>query len=387
MCCISLNEQSKSLKSLNITVTLFDLIIILGIVQGVVTSTFLLLRNNLSDRFLALSILAFCLLSSKILLHTLGLWNSHFFRYFPLGVDLVIQPLIFFYVTQLIEPKPISKPWAFLHFTPFIASEVYSLIVYFNVLTVTNFEAKDLIAEHFHFNQVKHIEDYLTLISTFTYLIVGLLKLKTYKAWLSNNISDSAYPTFNWLRTIVIQLIIIGFILLINLLLDRLIFPESSNFLRWQVFYIVVAGHVYYLGFRGANLTSRIQHQRTPSQPKIKKLTQDKVEEIIAKIEKALKEDKVHLNPKLSGSELASKIETSQSNLSYALNLHYQKNFRELINQYRVAEAKSKLADSSLSHLSILGIAYESGFSSEASFYRSFKKTVGKSPAEYQKKL
>ena len=371
---------------MNTTVTLFDLIIIIGIVQGLIASTILLLRKNTSDRFLALSIIAFCLLSSKILLHTLGLWNSHFFRYFPLGVDLVLQPLIYLYVVGLIEPKTRGKTWL-LHFVPFIASEAYSLIVYFNVLQTTDFQIKDLIAEQLHFNQIKHLEDYLTLVSTFTYLVVGFLKLKNYKAWLDTNISDSAYPSFNWLRAIVVQLLLIGCILLINLLLDRLLFPGSSNFLRWQVFYIVIAGHIYYLGFRGINLTTKVKHQRSPKQSKIKKLTKDQVNQIVSKIELALKEEKVYLNPKLSGAELAGKVDTSQSSLSYALNEHYKKNFRELINQYRVDEAKAKLADPSLSHLSILGIAFESGFSSEASFYRSFKKATGKSPAEYQSTL
>lgn len=369
---------------MNTTITLFDLIIIVGIVQGLVTSTMLLLRNNASDRFLALSIIAFCLLSSKILLHTLGFWNTHLLRYFPLGVDLAIQPLIYCYVIQLIEPKNRPKLWYFLHFIPFITSELYSLFVYFSVLQTTNLEAKDLIAESFHFDQVKHLEDYFTLLSTFTYLTVGFFKLKSYKAWLETNISDSAYPTFNWLRALVLQLIIIGCVLLVNLLLDRIIFPGSSNFLRWQVFYTIVAAHIYYLGFRGINLPNQFQHEHTPSQPKIKKLTQNQVDEIIGKIEIALKKDKVYLNPKLSASELAGKIATSQGSLSYALNNHYQKNFRELVNQHRVEEVKSKLTDPSLSHLSILGIAFESGFSSEASFYRIFKKTTGKSPAEYQ---
>ncbi|MEM8895058.1 MAG: helix-turn-helix domain-containing protein, partial [Bacteroidota bacterium] len=333
----------------------------------------------------ALSIISFCLLSSKTLLHTLGLWDTHVFRYFPLGIDLAIQPCIYFYIIHLIAPKKIPKIWYFLHFAPFITSELYSLFVYVDVLQTTNLEVKDVIAESFYFNRVKHIEDYLTLISTFTYISIGLFKLKIYRRWLDMNISDSAYPTFNWLRLILIQLIIIGCLLLVNLLLDRFIFPGTSNFLRWQVFYIVVAGHIYYLGFRGINLTSGSHHQSIPTQPKIQKLTQAQVDEIISKIEIALKENKVHLNPKLSGAELASKIETSQSSLSYALNLHYKKNFRELVNQYRVEEAKSKLVDPSLSHLSILGIAFESGFSSEASFYRIFKKTTGKSPAEYQK--
>ena len=351
-----------------------------------ITSIILLLRKHATDRFLALAIMAFCLLSCKILLHTLGLWNTHVFRYFPLGIDLVIQPMIYFYVIRLISPKTQLKPIHILHLIPFIASEIYSLAVYFSVLSTSDPVVKDVIAESFHFNQVKHLEDYLTLVSTFAYLVGGLIRIKRYKTWLSNHISDSGYPTFNWLKTILIQLIVIGCVLLVNILLDRVFLGGSSNFLRWQLFYIVVAGHIYYLGFMGINRTDRFRHVQTPDPVKVQKLTSAQVDAIVSKIETALKEEQVYLNPQLSLAAFSKQIESSQSNLSYAINLHYQMSFRELINDYRVKEAKRKLKDASLAHLSILGIAYESGFNSEASFYRIFKKSTGQSPADYQKR-
>ncbi len=370
---------------MNQLITLFDLIIIIGIVQGLVTSSLLIYRNKQGDRFLAFSIVSFCLLSCKILLHTLGLWDTHFFRYFPLGIDLVIQPLIYLYVIQLIQPTSRLNKTTLLHFIPFAVYEIHALVVYFSVLSVTDSEAKDVIAESYHFNDVKYLEDYLTLLSTFAYLIIGLVKIKSYKSWLDSNISDSSYPTFSWLKAILIQLMVIGGLLLVNLSLDRILFPGSSNFLRWQVFYIAVALHIYYLGFMGLN--NKIHNQLIPPTKKQirKKVTDDQVREIVANLQGALEKERVYLNPKLSSTDLAKQLNIAVGNLSYAINLHYQKNFRELINEYRVKEAKSKLLDPSCNHLSILGIAYESGFSSEASFYRIFKKTAGCSPADYQK--
>ena len=380
------NEGTTTRQILNQTFSLFDIAVIVGIIQGLVTSSLLILkRNHRSDLYLALAILAFCLLSSKILLHTLGLWNSPWFRYFPLGVDLVIQPLIYFYVVVLIEPKTKVDSWALPHFLPFLFSETYSLVVYFNVLTVTDLATKDAIAESFHFDQVKFIEDYLTLFSVFAYLTVGLFKLKNYKRWLSSNVSDSSYPTFNWLRNILIQLLFIGILLLANLLLDRVFSWNSSSFIRWQLFYIVIAIHIYYLGFIGYKRTDHLSQSPPKNQAKVNKLLQEQTDQIKKKIEEALERDKAYLRPELSSSELASKIGVSQSDLSYVINFCFRKNFRELINEYRIEEAKSKLLDPSLSHLSVLGIAYEAGFNSEASFYRIFKKATGKSPAVYQK--
>ena len=44
----------------------------------------------------------------------------------------------------------------------------------------------------------------------------------------------------------------------------------------------------------------------------------------------------------------------------------------------------SKMQDEDYSHLTLLGIAYESGFNSKSTFNRIFKEMTGKSPAEYK---
>ena len=42
-----------------------------------------------------------------------------------------------------------------------------------------------------------------------------------------------------------------------------------------------------------------------------------------------------------------------------------------------------KLVDANLQHLTIVSIAYESGFNSKATFNRFFKQTVGMTPKEF----
>lgn len=70
--------------------------------------------------------------------------------------------------------------------------------------------------------------------------------------------------------------------------------------------------------------------------------------------------------------------------VSYTISQSFGKSFRDLINEHRMEEVKQKLGDPALSHLSILGIALDSGFNSEASFYRIFKKHTNQSPKAYQ---
>jgi len=59
--------------------------------------------------------------------------------------------------------------------------------------------------------------------------------------------------------------------------------------------------------------------------------------------------------------------------------------FFEFINQYRVNEVKAKITDPAYENLSLLGIAFESGFNTKSAFNRVFKKITGFTPGEYKK--
>ncbi len=114
------------------------------------------------------------------------------------------------------------------------------------------------------------------------------------------------------------------------------------------------------------------------------KINDDEVNSIIREIEKAVLDDKFYLNPKASIGLLAEKLSLNSRELTSLFQSNFNSTFKDYINQKRVDEVKSKFADSSTDNLTILGIALESGFNSEASFYRIFKKHTGLSPKEYR---
>jgi AraC-like DNA-binding protein len=58
-------------------------------------------------------------------------------------------------------------------------------------------------------------------------------------------------------------------------------------------------------------------------------------------------------------------------------------NFFDYINKYRIEEFKIKCLGKENKHLSVMGIAYDSGFNSKAAFYRAFNKFEGISPTAY----
>lgn len=88
-------------------------------------------------------------------------------------------------------------------------------------------------------------------------------------------------------------------------------------------------------------------------------------------------------NPNLTIHQLAHMLNTTSEVLSHVINEYFQLSFYDLINKKRVELSKELLLK--MNHLTIEGIAYESGFKSRATFYRAFKKHEKITPTEYKK--
>ena len=105
---------------------------------------------------------------------------------------------------------------------------------------------------------------------------------------------------------------------------------------------------------------------------------------ILSNLQKILKEEKPYLNPDLTIKQLAEMLEVNSNQLSQVINELLQKNFHQLINEYRVEEVKQNINDTSRT---LLGIALDSGFNSKSSFNRIFKDITGLTPSEYKNSL
>lgn len=105
------------------------------------------------------------------------------------------------------------------------------------------------------------------------------------------------------------------------------------------------------------------------------------------KLLKYVEGEEIYLDADLSLRSLAEKIAMHPNQLSWLLNESIGKNFNEFINHYRVQAFKRLAQDPTKSNLTILGLAYESGFNSKTVFNTYFKKETGLTPSQYLKKL
>jgi AraC-like DNA-binding protein len=98
----------------------------------------------------------------------------------------------------------------------------------------------------------------------------------------------------------------------------------------------------------------------------------------------ALEVDRAYLDPDLTLTSLAARLRMPVSHLSQIINERLHQNFTDLINHYRVEEAKRRIADPAWRHYTLLAIAEEVGFRSKSSFNAVFKKHTQVTPSEFR---
>ncbi|NVJ66579.1 MAG: helix-turn-helix transcriptional regulator [Gammaproteobacteria bacterium] len=365
--------------------SIFEVLLLVGIIQGLVAVPLLLFSKNkqLSNVFLAFAILTFCLLFIKIIMNYSGLLNKPNFRYLPNAFEMATAPLLYFYFLALTEKGFRWQSKYLLHFIPLALAQGFALFIYFQTYDLATLSLQDKAVRQLNYNYIKEIENWLIVISILSYLFVGARKFLKFQQRVKDNTANSAYPTLRWLKTIIgLSAILISF-LIINMLIGRFTSLENTTEIHWKLYFIYQAALTYYLGFMA-------YHQQpidlNEIYPEDSSNTQQKPEEdvsdIIEHLELQLTNEKVYLDPSLNISQLAKTLEINSANLSQIINAHYGKSFRSLINDYRIEDIKEKLLTPD-NKASILSLALESGFNSEASFYRIFKNSTGITPKAF----
>ncbi len=96
-------------------------------------------------------------------------------------------------------------------------------------------------------------------------------------------------------------------------------------------------------------------------------------------------EEKVYRKNDISLQELSELLGATRHNTSQIINEHFGLNFFELINKYRIDEAKELLKTEKNKKINIIDVAYEVGFNNKVTFNKSFKKYNKITPSEYVK--
>lgn len=116
-------------------------------------------------------------------------------------------------------------------------------------------------------------------------------------------------------------------------------------------------------------------------------LTEQKAQQYLSQLEQYSAAEKPYLDADLNVDELAKKLQIPRHHLTQVFSEKLHKNFYSYINEHRVNAVKQYLDDPQCAQMTLLDIAFESGFNSKSTFNSVFKKITGITPSQYKKSL
>jgi AraC-like DNA-binding protein len=107
-------------------------------------------------------------------------------------------------------------------------------------------------------------------------------------------------------------------------------------------------------------------------------------EQLVLRIDNYMHESTPFLKTEITIFQLAVRLNVPQHELSQLLRKHFEMNYFDFINGYRVEHVKRRLAyDECIPKMKVL--AEECGFNSESAFFRIFKQHTGTTPFNYRR--
>jgi AraC-like DNA-binding protein len=212
----------------------------------------------------------------------------------------------------------------------------------------------------------------------------ALIKITRYRDLLKLRYSNIELRTKRWLKGIVIGLVAIaGWRLATHFIGQQIglagadIWGVAGNNIELVFVTLLVFTSIRYVHLFD-NVDNSIQKPIT---------TRSYKEEHVSRISRLMDEQKPYLIHDIT-IEVLSKISSiPERALSQILNQHFEMNFFEFINGYRINEAKRLLSDPMCKGKTILELMNAAGFTSKSTFNTLFKKSVGETPSQFRQSV
>ncbi|WP_240337546.1 AraC family transcriptional regulator [Aquimarina sp. AD1] len=310
-------------------------------------------------------------------------------NYWLIALSLAIGPLLYFYIKSITTSNFKFRKKDFLHFIPVCLYIVYKISIFIYDAAQPGFEdtqngyLKVFLDEKYVGPLIGVVENLQMLL----YLAFTIQLYYVYRKKIQHFFSNTYSLELNWIRNF---LFIYSFLFLYSLfqrVIGSVITELHWTQRWWYHFFTAVA--IIYIGIKGYftdtsklnNLNFSVSVKETTSTPP-SELSSDVIRNK-KKIMEFMEEEKPFLNPDLNLTQLSQMLKIPASVVSETVNSGFDKNFNDFVNSYRVKEVQAMLKEGKQQQLSLLGIAYECGFNSKATFNRVFKKLTNTSPSQY----
>jgi AraC-like DNA-binding protein len=305
---------------------------------------------------------------------------------FPLIVAMPMGPLIYFYAKSLLNPEfriGRREKWQFYPVIIDCGSQLIGWVFVIGILLGV-FDSQKNGPWAYAMDSYDTYADIPRWLSLTVYLWLTHRLLSNQPQLEPNLPAEQQQHHVGWLKPLVRAFFAFQLIWFIHLI--PYIIPATRNNLidtfGWYPIYIPMAILIYWIGFRGYfhSQKSFIQNNRKVPANLLPKETAN---ETIHLLQKAMATDQLYLDPELTVEKVGRHIGAPAKIISAVLNQHLQKSFNTFVNGYRIAEVKKRLLDPANQSSTLVGIAFDCGFNSQATFQRAFRSETNQSPKEF----
>jgi AraC-like DNA-binding protein len=365
--------------------------------------------DQLSDKLMGSFLLVAALFVAPWMLGFAGWYNiqyplyRNFLFYTPFLHGLLFGPLLFFYVKSITNFNFALTRKDWLHFLPAVFYLLWCVVVVV---------VDQLVLKRYYLMDGQSDPDFdswytvLQILSIFFYLFLSIRYYRQYRQFTRLELSFADQAAMHWLRNFLIAFAIIFLIIVLDQLLGNFEFFQQLQYYGPWYKYLSFAIVVYYIAINAYNNQlvpirklffdpeRSLQHHAplllgTPAVEEASYETVDsKINEQVNndaknRLLEFMENEKPFLDEELTLTSLAKKMGMQVAQLSKLINDGTGQNFNDFVNGFRVGEVIAKLKAGEQKTQTLLGIAFDSGFNSKATFNRSFKKMTGKTPKSF----
>ncbi len=323
--------------------------------------------------------------------------------YTPFLHGLLLGPLLYFYVKSITNFSFQFRKFDWLHFLPGILYIIWCIVVVV---------VDKLIVKDYYLMNGEEDPDFqgwyqwIQRLSIIIYLLLTIRYFNQYKLYASNEFSFADLAGFRWLKNFLLAFCILTGLPLIQELLRFFPSFRNLNYVGSWYYFLAFSLVVYYIAINGFNavviplqklrydpevlheengIDLRLQNHIAISESSIFKESDKELLVWKEKIENAMLQDCLFEDSELTLTQLSKHLSSNSSFISKVINEGFGKNFNDFVNHFRVEALLSKLRSGDHFEQTLMGIAYDCGFNSKATFNRAFKKYTKMSPTDWIK--
>lgn len=299
----------------------------------------------------------------------------------PFSNELLLGPLLLAHIHFLTRNIALGKHW--LWFIPGATQFIYYSVVF---IIFEDYRDKLAFNDTYHEPFIVPIETLASVVVTLACLFLCWHKIKLYQRLLIDNYSSINEFEPVWLKRFLQAVCALALIWLNFEIADQIF---SLSYVQQYPLYIMLTLIMIWFGY---NAISRINLEYPKFSGSLHGNDLEGEDKsginwrtLGQSYAQRLQQEKWYLDSKLSLPQMAAKLATNDNYLSKAINTGLGKNFNRLINEVRTEHAKSLMRENQKTAL--LNIAYDSGFSSKASFNRAFREITGQTPSQFRSQI